>query len=658
MRTAHIALGAWMATAALGCQGLVRAEKAPLPARNAGAAARARAGDAPLGSCAASAASRGPALPLGAAGAVALGAGGGTLVVADADTDRIMLVSIADRRVVRSVPTAAGPVAVALARDGRIFVVERRAGTVALFEPARHATAVCRVRVAIDPVALALSPDGRTLFVTSGITQTLTALDAGTLAPIFRTGVSREPRGIVVAPGGERVFVSHVAGDVLDVVDVRARRARPLPPLRTTITTHPHSTQLDAQLFQLIGRRSYGRVSLARAPWLDRDGRTLRVAVALSQTGSLNHVIMARAGRDVFLPQQTRSVGYGGAEEWDAGEKTLLAIASLDVATERWLPFAVPWARAGAAVRDPTAVSLRPSDGAAVIAGAGATRAAVIEPTVLARSARPMGVVNLGPMQTVPAPEGATGVAVTSDGSIATYSPVERAIWIVHPAGRRDVVGLGPAPLSPEVARGRRLFFRSNDQRISFAGLSCNGCHPDGRDDGLVWFIRRGPRQTPTLAGRLFSPFTWNGSRATLRSSIRSTVRRLGGTGLGASDVAALEAFLRQGLWAPERPTVEPSAQQLRGRELFEENDCVSCHDPSRHFVDGRAHRFGSAGMHGPDEFDTPALRWVAATPPYFHDGRHATLLDLLRDPTHGMTDLRGATPDEILALEDYLHTL
>jgi len=62
--------------------------------------------------------------------------------------------------------------------------------------------------------------------------------------------------------------------------------------------------------------------------------------------------------------------------------------------------------------------------------------------------------------------------------------------------------------------------------------------------------------------------------------------------------------------------------------------------------------------MHGPDEFDTPALRWVAATPPYFHDGRHATLLDLLRDPTHGMTDLRGATPDEILALEDYLHTL
>src|SRR6185436_9732784 len=61
---------------------------------------------------------------------------------------------------------------------------------------------------------------------------------------------------------------------------------------------------------------------------------------------------------------------------------------------------------------------------------------------------------------------------------------------------------------------GRRLFHAASDPRIAVDGRACASCHPDGRDDAIVWATPDGPRQTPMLAGRVTgtAPYGWTGN--------------------------------------------------------------------------------------------------------------------------------------------------
>src|SRR6185436_20442876 len=112
-----------------------------------------------------------------------------------------------------------------------------------------------------------------------------------------------------------------------------------------------------------------------------------------------------------------------------------------------------------------------------------------------------------------------------------------------------------------KIDRGRRLFHTSRDARLS-QGRACASCHPEGRDDGLVWTSPDGPRQTPTLAGRLedSAPYGWFGESPTVKEHVRKTFTRIGGTGLddpgAAEDLEALLAYVAQ---IPP-PPVSPAA--------------------------------------------------------------------------------------------------
>ena len=61
----------------------------------------------------------------------------------------------------------------------------------------------------------------------------------------------------------------------------------------------------------------------------------------------------------------------------------------------------------------------------------------------------------------------------------------------------------------------------------------------------------------------------------------------------------------------------------------------------------------------GPTEgFDTPSLRYVAGTAPYFHDGRYKTLDDVLTAPDHAMGQSTRMSRQDRAALVAYLETL
>ena len=57
-------------------------------------------------------------------------------------------------------------------------------------------------------------------------------------------------------------------------------------------------------------------------------------------------------------------------------------------------------------------------------------------------------------------------------------------------------------------------------------------------------------------------------------------------------------------------------------------------------------------------DFNTPSLKFISGTGPYFHDGRYKTLNALLRDIDGKMGHTKHLSEPDLDALEAYLRTL
>jgi cytochrome c peroxidase len=199
-------------------------------------------------------------------------------------------------------------------------------------------------------------------------------------------------------------------------------------------------------------------------------------------------------------------------------------------------------------------------------------------------------------------------------------------------------------PATPDatlVAQGLQLF---NDTSLSGGGkFSCASCHfstghttnktyvgldvvADGDPNG---------RSTPTLWGAgERSVYGWGGAAPTLEESIRGIiVNRMKGAEPSKETLAALAGYVRS-LPYPKNwqlkedgtPLPIATAEVKRGFDLFTgDAGCGSCHafpsfdKPSRDDI-------GTGGR-----FKVPALRAVASTAPYFHDGRTQSLREAVK---------------------------
>jgi mono/diheme cytochrome c family protein len=221
------------------------------------------------------------------------------------------------------------------------------------------------------------------------------------------------------------------------------------------------------------------------------------------------------------------------------------------------------------------------------------------------------------------------------------------------------------APLTSE-RRGERAF---HDATLGLQGWqSCASCHPDGRADGLNWDLLNDGVGNPSNAKSLLlahqtPPSMISGVRADAATAVRSGFRYILFGSPGEEAARDIDAYLKA-LRPEPSPWREaaPPATVERGRVLFESPriGCASCH-PAPLFTDLRMHDVGSkAASDRRDTFDTPTLVEIWRTAPYLHDGRYATLDELLRDGRHGHG--RGAvetlTPGDLDDLIAYLRTL
>jgi cytochrome c peroxidase len=97
-----------------------------------------------------------------------------------------------------------------------------------------------------------------------------------------------------------------------------------------------------------------------------------------------------------------------------------------------------------------------------------------------------------------------------------------------------------------------------------------------------------------------------------------------------------------------------------RGAELFasKQTGCAKCHAGSE-LTDNEMHDVKSkTRADRDDKFNTPSLRLLSGRAPYYHDGRYATLRDLLTNVDGNMGHTKHLSDGDLEALEAYLMQL
>ena len=591
------------------------------------------------------------------------GARGGSLVIdpvgfaawiADADNHALHHVDLVSLEVVTT-PLEGAPEQVVLAGEGRIAVTIRDRNEVALFsvDAEGGAEQEATARVPCDPFGLAVSPQGEIL-VTSAYCAAVTALDAETLAVRWSAGVAREPRAVVVTADGSRAFVTHLVGEAITVLDLADPSPSPRP-------------------VRALGGLYRNRVDGAIGAGTLHPAAALAYAAAISESGSRLFVPHLAEQNGASTTRSLPGV-YGGVP---VEEETSFASVAV-LATGSDTPRAVGGA-AGLASREalekaafvgvdrsadfsvaPQPAACRQARAAAIagdrllVASQGTGELFELDARALDPAMSPRRVHRVG--------EGPKGVDAFA-GVAAVWSQLSHEIAVISlDSGAVERLVVANDPLPADVSAGRRLFFTERDRRISRDGRACGACHPEGRDDGLVWKLGAGPRQTPTLVGRLDrGPYAWQAKHARLEDNLRETMGRLGGSVLPDADVAHLVAFLRRGLGAPARERGAPTPLEARGRAIFtsEKAGCSGCHRPETEYSDRKVHDVGSRAQADVSAtFRTPPLLHVGATAPYFHDGRYPTLERLLADNFDRMGQTSHLPPGDVHALAAFLRTL
>ncbi len=607
--------------------------------------------------------------------------------VADGDDPLLHTVDIRQGHELSVTPLRGAPEQVLVLADGRVAVTLRQTGEVQILEPTASPeaplTALCALSVPTEPVALAESPDGKTLALTSAWARALTILDAGTLTARAQAELPREPRSVVISDDGKRAFVAHVVNATLSVVDLTTPEPTPRSidlKMKPLVNGTNPKARSGCQGFALVSAVDMPRdpSEVGPAPRGEQPPVTVTPKPPAPVSPTPGPAPRTRPAGRLFAPfvtvdpgEATRSSGgYGDLHATLPTEFSSVSV--VDATTERLftrtLTGVIPHSRAATQGNTPPTDCLLPR--AAAYAGGSLFVACQGNDTLVEYDARAIDPARAERRRWKSA-AGPGGVAVDTVHEVAVVHGVfdHKLSLISLRSGQslREIPLSRPArrALTPEQERGRVLFHTAHDPRISGDGRACASCHPDGREDALTWSTPEGPRQTLMLQGRLrdSAPYGWSGASKTVEDHLHFTFQRLGGTGLPAESTQAIVAYLNATeLPRPGRPTrweAQNASRIEQGRELFAsaETGCASCHPNG--LSDGQNHAVSPPAPRSPRlALDSPSLRGIKASAPYFHDGRYATLQAMLEAPDHAMGYSLHLDREQRLALTAYLESL
>ncbi len=517
------------------------------------------------------------------------------------------------------------------------------------------------------PAAVACSPDGRLAAVGNLWSGSLSlfAVEGRGLKPAGTLDVGPLPRGLVFTPDGT-LHVALAGADEVVTVDVAARKVihrRPAPREPWSLAVSP-----DGKLLAAASARS-GDVRL----WEAHSGKLLwerRIEDAFNLRG----LAFGPDGKSVVCAHVVRRDFPVSRANIEQGWVIDSRLTRLPVQADAVPPLEqVALDTKGRAVGDPHGIAFDPAGRTLAVTAGGTHEILLFEAGSLPWSGGDPGdfidpnlLKDGGKFRRLALGGRSLALAFLPGGTRAAVANYLLDAVQVVDVGRGEVVRsipLGGPVESAPARRGEALFYdarRSHNQ-----WFSCHTCHTDGHTCGRNFDTLNddsygNPKLTPSLRGvNRTGPWTWHGWQKDLGAGVvKSYTETMFGPTPTPEEVQAVLAFLDT-LEQPPNPHRGPggklSAAAERGSQVFSgKARCDRCHAgneyTSERNYDVKLEPDGSPYR----RWNPPSLRGLWDRGPYLHDGRAATLDDLLRGPhaseKFGGEALTPAERDDLIA--------
>jgi YVTN family beta-propeller protein len=596
------------------------------------------------------------------------------LYVVQADAQRIDVVSIATREVVRSILCPARPSGLAISRagntlymtcggpEGRVCVADAATGRL-----------TTTIAVGHTPGGPALLPDGKRLFVCNRFDNDVSVIDTASGKETARVKVVREPVAAAATPNGRWIFVANLLPDEpADANDVAASvTVIETANLTTTTIRLPNgSSSVHGLCVAADGKYAYVVHVLSRyqlpTTQLERGWmNTNALSVIDVQTRKLvNTVLLDDIDRGAANPwavavsddSKSLVVSHAGTHE--------LSVIDAAGLLEKLLAMPKTVAEAKTLGRydnygtySSTIAADVPNDLAFLVD---------LRRRIPLRTGRLPGQINADRARL----NGPREFALIGPRAyVAVY--FSDAVAVVDWAQQRgDVVAVMPLGPPPELTAERRGEMHFHDADFCFQQWqSCSSCHPDARVDALNWDLLNDGFGNPKNAKSMLlahktPPAMSFGVRPSAEEAVRAGIRHIQFAVRPEEDARAIDAYLKslQPVPSPHLVDGQLSAAAERGKQLFFDPkiDCAHCH-PAPLYTDLQRHDVGSKGRYDRRaDFDTPTLVEVWRTAPYMHDGHYATMRELLDEGQHGRMggDVASLTDEQKSDLVEFVLSL
>ncbi len=585
------------------------------------------------------------------------------IITANTDNDSITFVDAESLEKIAEVAVFDGPVAVAVAPDGRIWVVHRDDASIAILDSeSLKIVETFELPYASQPMGVVFSANGDAYLPLMALGEVI-QLDGKTGEERLRKFIAPFLRGLSLSADGATLWVTRfISGE-----------------------GHGEVFQLDADTLEVLVRHDL--VEDTTTEDSDVQGRGL--------PNYLFSVALSPDGLEAWIPGKKDNMSRGVERDGlvltqDNTVRPLIALLDLQTGEE------LVDERIDLDDRNlPRQVTFSPLGDYALVTVFGSNQIEV-------RDAYTRSLVT-----GLRGGKGPVGTIITPDHRLFVLGDLSRTLVAYDASGilsgadqttrlLAEIPLVENEALAADVLLGKQLFSNADDPRMASEGyLSCASCHLDGFEDGRVWaFADRGEglRNTTSLLGRSgmgHGPVHWSGNFDEIQdfeAAIRS-----GQGGIGFMSDADFFAGTRSEPWGDSKAGVSPdldaiaayvaaldrippspyrnqdgslTTEALAGEATFSRLGCDFCHSGDN-FTDSPAGLLHDVGTITADSgsrlgeelvgLDTPTLLGIWQTAPYLHDGSAPTLLDVLTtrnpDGLHGATgDLTDEELDELVA--------
>ena len=553
------------------------------------------------------------------------------LYVAAATSPRLLVVDPAEAEVLAEIALPYAATGLALSPQtsrlyvtggtayGAVYAVDTATGQVELLAKTGH-----------TPLSPVLSNDGKWLYVCNRYDNCISVIDLASRSLVKTIQVPREPIGAVLTHDGSTLIVAnHLPAQVSDVDDVAATISiidTEVERIVASIRLPNGSTGLQglclskdghyAYVTHILGRHHLPTTQIERG-WINTNALSI---IDLAKRQWLNTVLLDDVDRGAANPW-----GVACTEDNKYLIVALSGTHELCIIDSDELHSRLAQAAAGGKVSSVTASTDEVRDDVSFLVGA----------------KRRVPLQGNGPR----------GLTVVGSRVFAAEYFTDSLASLDLDGGEHAKAQSIPLkkPLRPsDVRRGEMLF---HDAALCFQQWqSCASCHPgSGRVDALNWDLLNdgigNPKNTKSLLLAHATPPAMSlGIREDAHVAVRAGIRYIQFAVRPEEEAAAIDTYLLslKSLPSPHLIDGQMSPAALRGQKVFAQAGCAHCHSGPLYTDLGRYDVGTGIGLDEAQAFDTPTLVEVWRTAPYLHDGRAATISDVLTK--HNPGDKHGRT--------------